>query len=485
MLKFTNANILNNLFIINCMSGFFGVISKQDCVQEVFYGTDYHSHLGTKRAGMVFIVPGKGFRRSIHTLENSYFRTKFEDDLKDFKGNSGMGIISDTDPQPILFTSHLGRFAIVTVCRMINIAELEEKILNQKQHFTENFGGNINPTEVVASLICEKDSFEEGIENVFTNVKGSCSLMILTENGIIAARDKLGRTPVILGKREGAYAIASESCSFPNTGFDPEYYLGPGEIVLVTSDGFTQLRKPGDKMQICAFLWVYYGYPPSYYEGINVDECRYRCGAALARRDSVQADFVCGIPDSGVGHAIGYGNEKGIPNKRAYSKYTATWPRSFLPAFQEQRDLVARMKLIPNKAVIEGKKMIFIDDSIVRGTQLKDNTNDMRKCGAEELHMRIACPPLLYPCDFLNFTQSRTPMELAARRAVNELGGDESELKEYSDPDSEKYGKMVEKIAENLELDSLLYQRLDDLITAIGLPKEKICTHCWDGTGYF
>ncbi|MCJ7449965.1 MAG: amidophosphoribosyltransferase [Bacteroidales bacterium] len=467
------------------MSGFFGVISKTDCVKDVFYGTDYHSHLGTKRAGMVFIVPEKGFRRSIHSIENSYFRMKFEDELKEFTGNSGMGIISDTDPQPILFNSHLGRFAIATVSRLVNIAELEERILNQKKHFTENFEGNINPTEVVANLICEKESFISGIENVFESIKGSCSLLILTENGIIAARDKLGRTPVVIGRKEGAYAVASESCSFPNTGFDLEYFLGAGEIIHLTNDGFTQLKKPGDRMQICSFLWVYYGYPPSYYEGINVDECRYRCGAFLARRDSVDADFVCGIPDSGVGHAIGYGNEKKIPNMRAYSKYTATWPRSFLPSFQAQRDLVARMKLIPNKAVIEGKRMIFIDDSIVRGTQLKDNTNDMRKCGAAELHMRIACPPLLYPCEFLNFTQSRTPLELAGRRAIKQMNGDDSELKEYSDPDSEKYEKMVEKIAENLDLDSLIYQRLDDLVAAIGLPKEKLCTHCWDGSSYF
>jgi amidophosphoribosyltransferase len=467
------------------MSGFFGVISKTRCVEDVFYGTDYHSHLGTKRAGMVFIVPEKGFRRSIHRLENAYFRNKFEEELKDFSGNSGMGIISDTDPQPILFNSHLGRFAIVTVSRLVNIAELEEQILKQKKHFTENFEGNINPTEVVANLICDKENFVDGIENVFKSIKGSCSIMILTEEGIIAARDKLGRTPVVIGKKDEAYAVASESCSFPNTGFELEYYLGPGEIVHVTANGYTQLKKPGEKMQICAFLWVYYGYPPSYYEGINVDECRYRCGAALARRDSIEADFVCGIPDSGVGHAIGYGNEKKIPNMRAYSKYTATWPRSFLPSFQEQRDLVARMKLIPNRAVIEGKKMIFIDDSIVRGTQLKDNTNDMRKSGAAEIHMRIACPPLLYSCDFLNFTQSRTPMELAARRAIKEMKGDESNLKEYSNPDSENYKKMVDKVAGNLDLNSLLYQRLDDLVDAIGLPKEKLCTHCWDGTSYF
>ncbi len=467
------------------MSGFFGVISKTDCVEDVFYGTDYHSHMGTKRAGMVFIVPQKGFRRSIHNLENAYFRNKFEDELSSFKGNSGLGIISDTDPQPILFNSHLGRFAIVTVSRLVNLEELESRFLNNRNHFTENFEGSINPTEVVANLICEKDNFVSGIENVFDSIKGSCSILILTENGIIAARDNLGRTPVVIGKKEGAFAIAVETCSFPNTGFEIDYYLGPGEIVHVTSDGFTQLRKPGEKMQICAFLWVYYGYPPSYYEGINVDECRYRCGAALARRDSVNADFVCGIPDSGVGHAVGYGNEKGIPYKRAYSKYTPTWPRSFMPQNQEQRDLVAKMKLIHNKAVIKGKRMIFLDDSIVRGTQLKDNTIDLRKSGATEVHMRIACPPLLFPCEFLNFSQSRSPMELAGRKAILKLEGKADDVREYSDPDSEKHKKMVATIAETLDLDTLMYQRLDDLVEAIGLSKEKLCTHCWDGTGYY
>jgi amidophosphoribosyltransferase len=467
------------------MGGFFGVISKSDCVDDVFYGTDYHSHLGTKRAGMVFIVPGRGFRRSIHSIENANFRNKFEDELGSFSGYSGMGVISDTDPQPILFNSHLGRFAIVTVSRLLNLADLEARFLNMKKHFTENFEGNINPTEVVANLICEKDSFVDGIENVFNNIKGSCSLLILTENGIIAARDKLGRTPVIIGKRNNGLAVASETCAFPNTGFEVEYFLGPGEIVEVKSDGYSQLRKPGEKMQICSFLWVYYGYPPSYYEGINVDECRYRCGAALADRDTVKADFVCGIPDSGVGHAVGYGNEKNIPYKRAYSKYTPTWPRSFMPQYQGQRDLVAKMKLIPNKAVVEGKKMVFLDDSIVRGTQLKDNTKDLRGSGAAEVHMRIACPPLLFSCEFLNFSESRSILELAGRKAIQQLGGDEKDIKEYADPDSEKYATMVQQIAKNLNLDTLIYQRLDDLVKAIGLPKDKLCTHCWDGSSYF
>ena len=467
------------------MSGFFGAISKSDCVEDVFYGTDYHSHLGTKRAGMVFIVPGKGFRRSIHSIENDYFRSKFEGELIKFSGNSGLGVISDTDPQPILFNSHLGRFAIVTVSRIVNITEIEENFLDKKTHFTENFEGNINPTEVVANLICEKDSYISGIENVFDKIKGSCSILILTESGIIAARDKLGRTPVVIGKKTGAFAVATESCSFPNTGFELDYFLGPSEIVLINSDGYKQLKKPADKMQICSFLWVYYGYPPSFYEAVNVEECRYKCGASLARRDTVEADFVCGVPDSGVGHALGYCNEKSIPYKRAYAKYTPTWPRSFMPQSQEQRDLVAKMKLIPNKAVIEGKKMVFLDDSIVRGTQLKDNTIDLRKSGAAEVHMRIACPPLLYPCDFLNFSQSRSPLELAGRKAIKQLDQEEKNLKDYADPDSEKHKKMVEKVAENLNLDSLIYQRLDDLVEAIGLPKEKLCTHCWDGTSYF
>jgi amidophosphoribosyltransferase len=485
MINFIGKAKIVNLLIFSNMGGFFGVISKTDCVEDVFYGTDYHSHLGTKRAGMVFIVPGKGFRRSIHNLENSYFRNKFEDELGEFAGNSGLGIISDTDPQPILFNSHLGRFAIATVSRLVNLPDLEERFLKAKNHFTENFEGNINPTEVIANLICEKDSFVEGIENVFYNIKGSCSLLILTDEGIIAARDKLGRTPVVIGKKDNGYALASESCSFPNTGFEIDYFLGPGEIVHVTADGFTQLKKPGEKLQICAFLWVYFGYPPSYYEKVNVDECRYRCGASLAKRDSVKVDFVCGIPDSGVGHAVGYGNEKMIPYKRAYSKYTPTWPRSFMPQKQGQRDLVARMKLIPNKEVIEGKKMVFLDDSIVRGTQLKDNAKDLREYGASEVHMRIACPPLLYPCNFLNFSESRSTLELAGRKAIKQLGGEEKDLPEYSDPDSKKYSEMVQQIAKNLNLDSLIYQRLDDLVAAIGLPKEKLCTHCWDGTGYY
>ena len=467
------------------MSGFFGAISRQDCVYDVFYGTDYHSHLGTKRAGMVFYNPEEGFRRSIHSLENGYFRSKFEGDLEKFTGNSGMGIISDTDPQPILFNSHMGRFAITTVSRMVNILDLEQYFLKKKKHFTENFEGNVNPTEVVANLICEEDDFVSGITNVFERVKGSCSLLILTSDRMIAARDKLGRTPVIIGKKEGSYAAASETCAFPNTGFEIDYYLGPGEIVEITADGYRVLTPAREEMQVCSFLWVYYGYPPSYYEGINVDEVRYRCGAALAKRDTVEADFVCGIPDSGIGHAVGYGNANGLPYKRAYSKYTPTWPRSFMPQSQEMRDLVAKMKLIPNKALIEGKRMVFCDDSIVRGTQLKDNTIDLRLAGASEVHMRIACPPLTFPCNYLNFSQSRSTLELATRKAIKQLEGEEKDLEAYADPTTDKYRAMVEKIAENLGIDSLMYQDLGDLVEAIGLPKEKLCTHCWDGSSYF
>jgi amidophosphoribosyltransferase len=467
------------------MSGFFGVVSRNRCVSDVFFGTDYNSHLGTKRAGLVFYSLREGFRRSIHNIESSYFRTKFEDELPRMRGRKGIGVISDTDPQPILFNSHMGRFAIATVSRIVNIDELERYFLQKKKHFTENFEGNVNPTEVVANLICEENDFVSGIQHVFDRVRGSCSILILTPEGIIAARDKLGRTTVILGKKDGSIAAASETSSFPNTGYEVEYYLGPGEIVEISEEGYRTLKPEEEKMQICAFLWVYYGYPTSYYENINVDECRYRCGAALARRDTVEVDFVSGIPDSGVGHAYGYGNERGIPFKRPYTKYTPTWPRSFMPQNQKTRDLVARMKLIPNRAVIEGQRMVFCDDSIVRGTQLKDNTIDLRKAGAREVHMRIACPPLTFSCDFLNFSQSRSTLELASRKAIKQLEGEEKHLDEYADPTTDRYRAMVEQIARNLGIDSLMYQDLGDLVKAIGLPKDRLCTHCWDGSSYF
>jgi amidophosphoribosyltransferase len=468
------------------MSGFFGSVSKQSCVSDVFYGTDYHSHLGTRRAGMAFFSQEKGFQRAIHSLEDGYFRNKFEATLTNFTGNLGIGIISDTEAQPILVTSHMGRFAVATVSRIMNIAELEKRCLKQRRTFSETSHGTINPTELVAMLISEGDDFTSGIENVYNLVKGSCSILILTENSILAARDKLGRTPIVLGRKENAYAAAFETCSFPNLNYEVEGFLGPGEIVRITDEGFEQLRKPNDTMQICAFLWVYFGYPPSFYEGINVDECRYRCGAALAKRDTVEADFVAGIPDSGIGHAMGYSNERGIPLKRPYAKYTPTWPRSFMPQSQHMRDLVAKMKLIPNESVIKDKCGVFLDDSIVRGTQLKDNVRDLHKAGIKEVHMRIACPPLTFPCEFLNFSRSRSNLDLATHTAVKQLEGRENfDIKDYTDLHNGKHEAMVEQIRKRLDFTSLQYQKLDDLVKAIGLPKDKLCTHCWDGSSYF
>lgn len=468
------------------MSGFFGSISKVDCVADVFYGTDYHSHLGTKRAGLAFLSKEKGIQRAIHSLEDGYFRNKFENDIKNFSGNSGIGVISDTEAQPIVVNSHLGRFAVVTVCKIVNSDELEKYFLDKHHTFSETSQGTVNPTELVAMLIAEGDNFLSGIENVYKRVKGSCSMLVLTEEGILAARDKLGRTPIILGKKENAYAAAFETCSFSNLGYEIDKFIGPGEVVRITADGYEQLRKPNEKMQVCAFLWVYYGYPPSFYEGINVDECRYRCGAALAENDDVKADFVAGIPDSGIGHAMGYSNKKGIPLKRPYSKYTPTWPRSFMPQSQNMRELVAKMKLIPNKSIIYGKSGVFLDDSIVRGTQLKDNVHDLHEAGIKEVNMRIACPPLTYPCEFLNFSRSRSSLELATHKAIKKLEGKEGvAFKEYSDSNSEKYKAMVDVIREELGLTTLKFQTLDDLVEAIGLPKERLCTHCFDGSSYF
>jgi len=468
------------------MSGFFGSISKSSCVSDVFYGTDYHSHLGTKRAGLAFYSEDEGFQRSIHSLEDGYFRNKFENNLNEFKGNLGIGVISDSEAQPILVTSHMGRFAVATVSKIVNIDELEKRCLKNRRTFSELSSGKINPTELVAMLIAEGEDFVSGIENVYNLVKGSCSILILTDNSIIAARDKVGRTPVIIGKKKDAYAVAFETCAFPNLNYEAEKYLGAGEIVRITADGYERLRKPNEKMQICAFLWVYFGYPPSFYEGINVDECRYRCGAALAKRDSVSADFVAGIPDSGIGHAMGYSNQKGIPLKRPYAKYTPTWPRSFMPQSQQMRDLVAKMKLIPNESVIKNKCGVFLDDSIVRGTQLKDNVRHLHEAGIKEVHMRIACPPLSYPCEFLNFSRSRSRFELATHTAVRELvGKDDFDIKEYSDTHNGKHIEMVEQIRKRLDLTTLMFQKLNDLVEAIGLPKEKLCTHCWDGSSYF
>ena len=467
------------------MGGFFGTISKSDCVNDLFYGTDYNSHLGTKRGGLA-VLNSTTIRRSIHNLENSYFRTKFEPGLHKFKGNSGIGVISDTEAQPILINSHLGEFAIVTVSKINNIDELTKRALKQRRHFSETSSGETNPSELIAMLIDEEESFEKGIENVYSKVKGSCSMLLLTKKGILAARDKLGRTPVLLGKKEDAYALSSESSSFSNLGFELVRDLGPGEILNVTAEGYEQRRKPNKEMQVCAFLWVYYGYPSSNYENINVEECRYRCGSALARNDDVEVDFVSGIPDSGIAHAIGYSNEKQIPYKRAYVKYTPTWPRSFMPQNQETRDLVAKMKLIPVKSIIKGKKIVFCDDSIVRGTQFRDNVDILYEYGAKEIHVRPACPTLIFPCEFLNFSRSRSTLDLAGRKAIKELEGvEDKHLEDYANPGTDRYYAMIEKIRERIGVSTLQYQKLDDLVEAISLPREKLCTHCWDGSSHF
>jgi len=467
------------------MGGFFGIVSKTDCVNDLFYGTDYHSHLGTKRGGLA-AKNSKGFTRTIHNIENNYFRSKFEDDLPQLTGHSGIGIISDNDPQPLIIGSHLGKFGIVTVGKINNMEELAAKAFQNKRHFTEMSGGELNPTELVAMLICQEESFSAGIQRAQEIIQGSCSMLILTENGIVAARDRLGRTPIAIGRKEGAYAVSSESCAFPNIGFREDRDLGPGEAVLLSADGYEQIKAPEEKMQICSFLWVYYGYPASSYEGINVESVRYRCGSALGKDDAVEIDFVAGIPDSGIGHAIGYANERKIPYLRPFVKYTPTWPRSFMPQNQTMRDLVARMKLIPIRSLIEGKRILFCEDSIVRGTQLQDNIQILFDYGASEIHMRPACPTLIYPCDFLNFSTSRSTLDLAGRKAITELEGpDETHLDAYAMSGSEESKQMVDRIRQRLRLSTLQYQRLENLVEAIGLPKEKLCTHCWDGSSYF
>jgi amidophosphoribosyltransferase len=467
------------------MGGLFGTVAKNDCVTDLFYGTDYHSHLGTRRGGLA-VHSSIGFTRSIHNIENNYFRSKFEPDLPDFAGNSGIGVISDTDPQPLIIGSHLGTFAIATVAKINNIGELQQKAFREKMHFSETSGGMVNPTELASTLICEENSFEAGIRNAQEAIQGSCSMLLLTKKGIYAARDKLGRTPVAIGKKEDAFAVASESCAFANLGYEVERHLGPGETVFLTADGYEQRNKPGDSMQICAFLWVYYGYPASEYEAINVEFVRNKCGAALARNDTVEIDFVAGIPDSGIGHAIGYANERKIPYVRPFVKYTPTWPRSFMPQNQDVRDLVAKMKLIPIRSMIEDKRILFCEDSIVRGTQLKDNIQILFDYGAQEVHMRPACPTLIFPCDFLNFSTSRSRLDLAGRGVINEIEGREDEIPpEYLIPGSERYLQMIAGIRQRLRLTTLQYQKLNDLVAAIGLPKERLCTHCWDGSSYF
>lgn len=468
------------------MGGFFGTVSKENCVTDLFYGTDYNSHLGTKRGGLATYCKEQGFIRSIHNLQSSYFRSKFEDELDKFKGNAGIGIISDTDAQPIIINSHLGRFAIVTVAKITNLKELEEELLSKNMHFAELSSGTTNQTELIALLIIQGKNFTEGIENVFNHIKGSCSMLLLTEDGIIAARDKWGRTPVVLGKKEGVYAVTSESNSFPNLDFEVDRYLGPGEIVHLHADRVEQLRQPNKEMQVCSFLWVYYGFPNSCYEGRNVEEVRFTSGLKMGQQDTSEADCVCGIPDSGIGQALGYAEGKGIPYHRAITKYTPTWPRSFTPSKQELRSLVAKMKLIPNRAMLQDKRIIFCDDSIVRGTQLRDNVKILFDYGAKEVHMRIGCPPLIYGCPFIGFTASKSDMELITRQIIKELEGDENKnLEKYATTGSPEYEKMVDIIAKRFGLSSLKFNTIETLIEAIGLPKCKVCTHCFDGSSCF
>lgn len=469
------------------MGGFFGAVSKTPCVNDLFYGTDYNSHLGTKRGGLTTFSTEKGFIRSIHNLESSYFRTKFEHELSEFEGNSGIGIISDTDAQPIVTNSHLGRFAIVTVAKIANIDELEKELLDQNMHFSEMSSGKTNQTELVALLIIQGKNFVEGIENVYNHIKGSCSMLILTDDGsIIAARDKLGRTPIVLGHKDGAYAATSETTAFPNLDYEPLRDLGPGEIVRIYNDHIEQLRQPNEDMQICSFLWVYYGFPTSCYEGRNVEAMRYDSGVRMGTGDKTPVDCVCGIPDSGVGMALGYAHGMGIPYSRAIAKYTPTWPRSFTPANQSMRELVAKMKLVPNRANLEGKRVLFCDDSIVRGTQLRDNVKILFDYGAKEVHMRVACPPLIHACPFVGFTSSRNALELITRRIIKELEGDENaKLEEYSTPGTPEYEKMVQTIADRFGLNSLKFNTVETIIEAIGLPRCKVCTHCFDGKSHF
>lgn len=468
------------------MSGFFGVVSKEDCVLELFYGVDYHSHLGTRRGGMA--VHGEdGFDRAIHNIENTPFRTKFDKDVGNMKGNIGIGCISDYEPQPLLFSSKIGSFSLAFVGKVNNYEELLEDLYSRsKTHFQEMTNGTVNVTELIAALICEKDSFAEGIRYVQDLVDGSLSMLLMTEEGIYAARDKMGRTPIVVGHKEGAYCLSFESHAYINLGFQDYKELGPGEIVYVTPESVETLVEPGKEMKICSFLWVYYGYPTSAYEGVNVEEMRYRCGSMLAKRDgdSVHPDIVAGVPDSGIAHAIGYANESGVPYARPFIKYTPTWPRSFMPTNQSQRNLIARMKLIPVKALIEDKKLLLIDDSIVRGTQLRETTEFLYRSGAKEVHVRPACPPIMYGCKYLNFSRSRSEMELIARQMIQKREGDncpQEVLDEYADPCTCKYEQMIEDIRKQQNFTSLRYHRLDDLLASIGIEPCKVCTYCFNG----
>lgn len=466
------------------MGGFFATASREDCVFDLFFGVDYHSHLGTRRAGLAVYDEKSGFERAIHNIENAPFRTKFTKESNEMHGTLGIGCISDFEAQPILVRSHHGTFAVTTVGKINNAAEIVDQIIKSNVHFFEMSNGDINPTELVAAIINQKENFIDGIRYAQEIIDGSLSMLILTPKGIYCARDKLGRTPIVIGKKDSGYCASFESFAYLNLGYTDCRELGPGEIVVMTANGIKTLVKPGKDMKICTFLWVYYGYPSSSYEGISVEKMRYNCGKLLARRDNVKPDIVAGVPDSGTAHAIGYANESGFPFSRPFVKYTPTWPRSFMPTHQSKRNLIAKMKLIPIHDLIEGKSLLLIDDSIVRGTQLRETTEFLYASGAKEVHIRPACPPLLFGCKYLNFSRTSSEMELITRRVIKKLEGkdpDDTTLREYADPDSEKYQKMVDEIGKELHFTSLRYNRLDDLIESVGIGEEKLCTYCWSG----
>lgn len=466
------------------MGGFFGVASKEDCVFDLFFGIDYHSHLGTRRGGMA-VYGERGFDRAIHNIENAPFRTKFDKDVQEMKGNIGIGCISDYEPQPLLVRSHHGTYAITTVSKINNMTELSEKLFSEgHSHFLEMSGGDINATELIAALINQKENLIDGIRYALSEVDGSVSILLMNQAGIYAARDKYGRTPVVVGKKENAFCISFENYAYKNLGYTDYKELGPGEIAVITDESCLTLVKPGEEMKICTFLWVYYGYPASSYEGTSVENMRYHCGRKMAQRDNVKPDIVAGVPDSGIPHAIGYANESGIPFSRPFIKYTPTWPRSFMPTMQSQRNLIAKMKLLAVEELIRDKSLLLIDDSIVRGTQLRETTEFLYQSGAKEVHIRPACPPLLYGCKYLNFSRSSSEMDLITRRVIERLedGNVTDEvLAEYADPESQKYEQMVEEIRKELNFTTLRFNRLDDMLDSVDIDKCKLCTYCWNG----
>ena len=465
------------------MGFFFGVASKGDCVFDLFFGVDYHSHLGTRRGGMA-VLGENGYNRSIHNIENSPFRTKFENDIHNMKGNLGIGCISDFEPQPLLVKSHHGTYAITTVGKINNLHEIEKLLFeNGTSHFLEMSGGDINPTEMIASIINQKDNLIDGLNYALNIIDGSITILLMNEKGIYVARDKFGRTPAVIGQKDDGFCVSFESFAYLNLGYHDYKELGPGEICLVRADGVKTLMNPNNKMKICTFLWVYYGYPSSSYEGLSVEKMRYNCGKYMAMRDKVKPDIVAGVPDSGIAHAIGYSNQSGIPFSRPFIKYTPTWPRSFMPTIQSKRNLIAKMKLIPVHDLIDGKKLLLIDDSIVRGTQMRETTEFLYQSGAKEVHIRSACPPILYGCKYLNFSRSTSEMDLIARRVILRLEGsiNDEMIKKYINPDSENYQRMVDEIRKELNFTTLQYNRLDDLKKACEIDECKLCTYCWDG----